>query len=309
MFRRTYLGLEVCRDALRAIAVQRKGLGVSLLGGQTMKLSEGIVCPVVQEPNVLNPDAFIEGVRQVLLPLAKGEERIAVALPDSAGHVFILDIDTPFKNRSEGENIVRWKLKDLLPDHLTRLAVDYQVLEERESGSKRVLASVITEDVLTQYEELFLKAGFSPTLIDFHALNLYSCYRSIVDLGTDFILVGVAGNRLSMLAFENRLIDFYRVKLVSGGPERIFQEINRSMVGYRRSKVSFARSRVYLHTDWDQRDELFEAVRSAFERDIEVCPSPLSHLSSGSKLAISEAETSGMAAALGVAERMIQRVS
>ena len=309
MFRRTYLGLEICRDGMRAIAVQRKGLGTALLGGQTLKLSDGVLCPVVQEPNVLKPDAFVDALREVLMPLAQGEERVAVALPDAAGHVFILDLDTPFKNRNEGLEIVRWKLKDLLPDRLTKIAVDYQVLEERESGSKRVLASVIAQDVLTQYEELLIKAGFSPCLIDFHALTLYSAYRSIVDLGADFFLIGVDNSQLSMLAFENKMLDFYRIKGLVDGPEQVFQELNRSMVGYRRAHAAVSRSTVYLHTDWPQRDELCDAVRSAFERDIQLLPSPLSRLSSAGKLTISTAEANGMAVALGMAERMIQRVS
>lgn len=309
MFRRTYLGLEICRDGMRAIAVQRKGLGTALLGGQTLKLSEGVLCPVVQELNVLNPDAFVEAVQQVLMPLAKGEQRIAVALPDAAGHVFLLDLDTPFKNHSEGEEIVRWRLKDLLPDKLNKIAVDYQILEERESGSKRVLASVIGQDVLTQYEELFVKAGFAPCLIDFHALSLYTAYRSIVDMGTDFFLIGVDNSQLSMLVFENKLLEFYRIKSVVNDPEKIFQEINRSMVGYRRAHAAVSRSTVYLHTDWAQRDELCEAVRSAFEHDIQLFPSPLSRLSGSSKLAIAAPEASGMAVALGMAERMIQRVN
>ncbi|HEY5672980.1 MAG TPA: hypothetical protein VIR78_04705 [Malonomonas sp.] len=309
MFRRTYLGLEICRDGMRAIAVQRKGMGTALLGGQTLKLSDGVLCPVVQEPNVLKPDAFVEAVREVLMPLAHGEERIAVALPDAAGHVFLLELDTPFKNRSEGAEIVRWKLKDLLPDKLTRISVDYQVLEERESGSKRVLASVIAQDVLTQYEELLIKAGFAPCLIDFHAMTLYSAYRSIVDMGADYFLIGVDNRQLSILAFENKLLDFYRIKGVVNDPEQIFQEINRSMTGYRRAHAAASRSAVYLHTDWPQRDELCDAVRSAFDRDIQLLPSPLSRLNTTGKLTISAAEANGMAVALGMAERMIQRVS
>ncbi len=309
MFRRTYLGLEVRREGLRAIAIQRRGLGTALVGGQTLKLSEGVLCTVAQEPNILDVDAFVEAAREVLLPLSRREDRIAVALPDACGHIFLLDIDTPFKTRQEGEEIVRWRLKEVLPDAVSQIALDYQVLEERESGSRRVLVSVIAKEVLSQYEEVFAAAGFSAALLDFHALNLYSCYRSRIELGSDFVLVGVDGNQLSLLAFANRQLDFYRVKTVPKDPEKIFQEINRSIVGYRRAHASFSRSTIHLHSDWGELDELREAVHSAFERELELLPSPLSHLTSKAQLAISSAEACGMAAALGVAERMIQRVT
>lgn len=309
MFRRNYLGLEIHRAGLRAIAVQRCGASVSLIGGQTLEFSDGVLLPTVLKPNVREPEQFVEAVREVLLPLAKREKRVAVALPDIAGHIYLLDIDTPFKNHAEGLDIVRWQLKDLLPPQLTRYVADYQVLEERDSGGRKVLVSVLAEDVQIQYEELLAQAGFSAALIDFHALNLYNAYHERIELGSDFFLVGVDGNQLCMLAFENRLLDLCRAKTVSEDPERIFQEINRSMVGYRRSHGSLTRMKIYLHTNWQQTDDLLEAVCSAFERDVELLPSPLQALTESEKLNISAADANGMAAALGVAERMIQRVS
>lgn len=309
MLRRTYLGLEIHREGLRAIAVQRRGAGVALVGGQTLRFSEGVMLPTVLEPNVRKPDQFVAAVREVLVPLAKREKRIAVVLPDTAGHVFLLDIDSPFKNRAEGLDIVRWQLKSLLPSKLLRFVADYQVLEERESGSRRVLVSVLAEDVLTQYEELLAKAGFAASLVDFHALNLFNAYHSRIELGADFFLIGVDANQLCMLAFENHQLDFCRAKTVPADPERIFQELNRSMVGYRKTHASFFRSKVHLHTSWEHSEELVDAVRSAFEREVELLPSPLQQLAASQNLPISSVDASGMAAALGVAERMIQRVA
>lgn len=309
MFRRNYLGLEIRRDCLRAISVHRAGARVSLQGGQTLKLNSGVLRTLSQEPNISQPDAFIDAVREVMMPLAKGETRIAVALPDAVGHIFLLDIETPFKRKQEGEEIVRWHLKELLPGHFKRIALDFQVLEEKEGDKKRILASVAARDVLTQYEDILSQAGFSAAVIDFHSLNVYNAYRTRVDLGSDYIVISLDDSQLSMLAFENTKLDFYRVKTVSMAPERVFQEINRSMIGYRSSRSSFSRSSVFLHTNWEHTDELQDAVQSAFEREIEILRSPLHHLVNSDKLAIPPSEANSMAAALGIAERMIQRVS
>ncbi|WP_303720348.1 type IV pilus biogenesis protein PilM [Malonomonas rubra] len=309
MFHRNYLGLEITRDGLRAVAIQRRGSGVGLSGGQTLKFSDGILVPSVVEPNVRNPERFVDAVREVLLPLAKKEKRIAVALPNAAGHLYLLDIDTPFKSHSEGLDIVRWKLKELLPPKLNRYAVDFQVLEERESDGKRILASVLAENVLTQYEELLSQAGYSPGLIDFQTFNMYNAYHARIELGTDFFLVGVDGSQFSLLAFENRLLDLCRTKTITENPEQIFQEINRSMVGYRRSHGSMSRTKIHLHTNWSQPEDLQEAVQAAFEKDVELLPSPLKSLPGSQRLNVIDADAKGMATALGVAERMIQRVS
>lgn len=309
MLRRNYLGLEINQDGLRAIAIQRRGSGVSLLGGQTLRFSDGVLSATVMEPNVRKPEQFVDAVREVLMPLAKREKRIAVALPDAAGHVYLLNIDTPFKNHAEGLEIVRWQLKDVLPPNLGSYVADFQVLATRESGGRHILASVIAEDVLTQYEELLSAAGFAAALIDFHALNLYNAYHSRIELGNDFILIGLDGEHLSMLAFENHQLDLCRTKQVPLDAERIFQEINRTMVGYRRAHGSLTRMKVHLHTNWAQTDELMQAVRAAFDSDVELLPSPLQPLLGSQKLNIPETEARSMAAALGVAERMIQRVT
>ncbi|NOY12346.1 MAG: hypothetical protein GXP51_01225, partial [Deltaproteobacteria bacterium] len=270
MLRRNYLGLEISRGGLQAIALQRRGSGVALSGGQTLRFGEGVLLPTVLKANVRQPEQFVDAVREVLLPLAKREKRLAVALPDAAGHIFLLDIETPFKSHAEGLEIVRWQLKDLLPAQLLRSVIDYQVLERRESGNRRVLVSVLAEEVLRQYEDLLERAGFAAALVDFRALNLYNAYRSRIDLGAKFILVGVDDQQLCMLAFENHLLDFCRTKTVPQDPEKIFQELNRSMVGYRRAHPSFARSTVHLHTSWEQTDELLDAVHSAFEREVKL---------------------------------------
>ncbi len=309
MLRRNYLGLEIHREGLRAVAVQRRGSRVALIGGQTLNFKEGVLLPSVLQPNINKPEQFVNAVREVLLPLAKREKRLAVALPDAAGHVYLLNIDTPFKNHAEGLDIVRWQLKDLLPPKLTRYAADYQVIEERDSGGRRLLVSVIAEDVLHQYEELLTQAGFAAALVDFHAMSLYNAYRTKIELGSDFFLIGIDDNRLCMLAFENHLLDLCRSKTISEDPERIFHEINRSMVAYRRSHGTMSRTKVYLHSNWQQTDELMAAVGSAFERDVDLLPSPLQLLAGSQKLNISAADARGMAPALGVAERMIQRVA
>jgi len=308
VFFRNYLGMEIRGDGLRAVAARRAGGGVALLGGQTLDFSPGAVVPNVKTPNILKPEMFVECVREVLLPLAKGENRIAVALPDTVGQVFLLELDAPFTHHKEGEKILLWHLKDLLPEPM-KVSLSFQVLEKRDSGSQRLLVSAIARPVLEQYEELLVRAGFAPAVIDFQALNIFNAYRSRVELGSDFILVAVVGSQLSLLAFENLKLVFYRVKAVPRDVDRVFQELNRTMIGFRRAHGSLHRCMVYLQTDWEQTEPLREAVAAAFDQEPEILPTPLQKLANAKQLTLSAAGQQGMAAALGVAERLIQRVS
>ena len=308
MFRRTYLGLEIRADELRAIAVQRRRGGLALLGERTRRLNEGVLTLQAREPNILQPEPFMTAVREVLGPLTRRENRIAVALPDAVGHLFLLDLETPPGKQQEGEEMVRWRLKELLPAQFKRVALAYQVLEERDSGSKRVLVSTVAREILQQYEEELARAGFGAALIDFHSLNIYNAYRSRIDLGNDFVVVSVAGGQLSLLVFENRRLEFFRVKSMPSAIETIFHELDRSLLGYRQTHSGFGRYAVYLHSDWEQCEELRAAIQALFEKEVEVLPSPLHPLLNTEQLAIPSTTANGLAAALGVAERLIPRL-
>ena len=309
MLRRTYLGLEIHQQGLRAVAVQRQGKKIALVGGQTLALAETVLQSGFKQPNISQPELFIEAAKKLLTPLAKKDKRIAVALPDRCGQLFLLDLETPFKNRAEGVEIIRWRLKDLLPDKSNRVAIDYQVLEEKESGQKKILAAVITQEVLSQYESLLEQAGYAAAVVDFHSLALYNAYRTKIDLGRDFILIGVDGCQLSIMIFVNQTLNFCRRRQVNQEPRQIFQEISRSLVNYRNEQPAFNRLAVHLHSDWQNREELFAAVDSVFDQEVRWLVSPVSKLMNGHQLNFTGAEASGMAAALGVAERLLQRVT
>lgn len=308
MLRRTYLGVDIRQQGLRAVAVQRRGKKISLVGGDIQTLDPKVVRPDFLSPNVGDSERFVTAVKELLQPLAKGENRVSVALPDGSGKLFLLDIETPFKNRAEGEEIVRWQLKDMLPEKTHRFALDYQILEAKDSGHRRVLAAVIYRDVLEQYEALFEEAGFAATVIDFHVLSLYNAYRTKIDFGQDFILIGLDDNQFNLMVFINQRPSYYRSRQLEKEPEEVFSEINRSLASYRHQLSGFSRIPVYLHSDW-QEDELISAVDSAFDQSIQNLASPVHKLMNGHQLGFAGSQANSMAAALGAAERMIQRVA
>ncbi len=305
MLGRNFIGLEIRRQGLRAVSLKRRGRHRTLCGGQTLQFSEGVVSPTARELNVIDPEVFIDGIKEVLLPLAGREERVALCLPDASGHIFLLDIDTPFKNRQQGIDIIRWQLKEKLPDNYRTIEIDYQVLGTRESSSQLVLVSVIDKAIRNQYEELLTTAGFSVSLIDFQSLQIYNCYKSKVDMGNDFVFVALNQRQLNVLSVQNGMLDFHRSKAGMADPEAVFQEINRSLVTYRSEHNVYSRSTLFLQSDCEEQQNLSDAVASAFDREVQRLPSPLTTLAGQKNLTLSTAEAAGMAAAIGAAESLM----
>lgn len=304
MIRRTYLGLDVRAGELRSVALHRKGRGSSLAGGRIISLAPGVVSPSFREPNILNLRSFMDGLHEVLGPLAGREERIALSLPEPAGKILLTEVEAPFKTKDEGLEVLRWQLKSSLPFDPKDVRLDYQVLEKSDTGRQRLIVAMMSVQVLEQYEELITEAGYNPTVVDFHSLNLYNYYRPRLDLGENFILVGIEGGSLNFQFFQSRILVFHRVREVEASPGKVFREINLTLVGCREKYSGFRRAAVFLHNDWEERGPLLEALSSAFEREVVLLDPHLERLTSGS-LDLPSWQSRSLAAAIGAAERMM----
>jgi type IV pilus assembly protein PilM len=305
MIRRNFLSLDICDGLLRGVALRRQGnKTVVLSGARTAPLAETIWSASVQEANILDRSGFSAAVKAVLDPLSNGEDRISLSLPDSIGRFLLTEVDTAFKSRDEGIEIVKWQLKNSLPAEAKEIQLDYQVLEKTDTGRYRLAVSLILRRVLHQYEDVFAEVGYHPVIVDFHSLNIYNYYRSRLDLGDDFILVGVDGGLLGLQFFLSKIPCFHRHKRVSNDPQEIFNEINLSFAAVRERYPGYHRATVFLHTDWVERSALMEALTAVFERDVILLDPKVERLVV--KLGIL-GETNGrsLVAALGAAERLM----
>jgi type IV pilus assembly protein PilM len=306
VIRRTYLGLDIRTRELRTVALHRKGRSSSLAGGRIISLAEGVVAPSFREPNILNFRSFTDSLHEVLGPLAGREERIALSLPESAGRILLTEVETAFKTKEEGSEVLRWQLKSSVPFEPSDIRLDYQVLEKSDTGRQRLVVELISGKVLEQYEEVITEAGYNPTMVDFHSLNLYNYYRPRLDLGENFILVGIEGGTLSFQFFQSRTLAFHRVREVEANPGKVFRELNLTLVGCREKYSGFRRAAVFMHSDWEENGPLLEALTSAFERDVVLLDPHLERLTPAS-LDLPPWRSRSLAAAVGAAERMMWR--
>jgi type IV pilus assembly protein PilM len=304
VIRRTYLGLDVKAEELRTVALHRKGRGSSLTGGRIVSLAEGVVSPSFRELNILNLRSFMDALHEVLGPLAGREERIALSLPEPAGKIILTEVETAFKTKDEGLEVLRWQLKNSLPFDPKDVRLDYQILEKSDTGRQRLIVSLMSGKVLEQYEELITEAGYNSTVVDFHSLHLYNYYRPRLDLGENFILVGIEGSSLSFQFFQSRVLVFHRVREVEASPAKVFRELNLTMVGCREKYSGFRRATVFMHNDWEESEPLMEALTSAFEREVVLLNPHLERLTPGS-LDLPSWRSPCLAAAIGAAERMM----
>ncbi len=229
--------------------------GVASFSPGTIKFS-------LREKNIQDPHAFVAAIRDCHLRLLTPNKRTAVSLPDSAGRVMLMDVETRFKNREEGADVIRWKLKKNFPLDVNDTHLDYQILQEKDSGALSLLVAVISRQVINQYEDLFVEAGLEPDVIDFTTFNLYRLFLHRLEMAENAAFITFYGGVLTMLVFYAGILTFYRSKEISEGlreGNRVYSEINSSLLVYQGKYANHAIDKVFCMAV-DEDVETFRSV-------------------------------------------------
>jgi type IV pilus assembly protein PilM len=235
-FSKKALGIELCNDGARIVLVSGRKDAPSLTAVSEVSFPADTLRFSMREANVLNRTSFVTTMRELHLRLLSHARQVSLSLPDSTGRTILLDVETRFKSRDEGADIIRWKLKKNYPIDINDTHLDYQMIREKETGELSILVSLIAKPVIHQYEELLVEAGLEPNRIDFTTFNLYSLFSQRLELAENSMLVTCHGGAVGILIFNDGKLEFCRSKEVPGGiqePNRFFREINSSFLVFK----------------------------------------------------------------------------
>lgn len=300
---RVFVGVDIQPEGLYLAALQRNRPQTRLVGLRFESL-EGVIGVSSRQPNIRDARRFVEGLRRGVDALAGHEERIALSLPDRAGRIYLTEVDTLFKTHDEGVDILKWRLKSSLPAPPAQVKLDYQVIDKRDDGRQRCIVAAIAKPVLEQYEALVNEADRHAIKIDFHSLNLYNYYRPRLDLGEEFILVGLERSFLSIQYVFGSGLCYQRGRDFKVDPERAFQEINRTLVEAYELFPAMKRCAVFAHVDPDMDGDIDKLLLAAFEREVKCLDPSLKRFEGGGKTAGLQ-PVGSVIAALGAAERIM----
>ncbi len=254
MFNNHSVGMEISHDGISMVVLSGKHKLPKLHSFSTNTLSSEIMQFSFRDLNISNPSRFISIVRDTYAKLLTPAIRVSLSLPDSLGRIMLLNLETRFKNRQEGADLIRWKLKKNFPLDIDSVHLDYQVLRESEAGGTITLVSLISKQIVSQYEDLLNDSGLEPVYIDFTTFNLYRFFQKRLSFTDNSVFVSFFGGVLSFSAFFEGIIEFYRSKEISAGEfdaERIYREINNTMLVYRNSHPSRVPDELFCVTSLD----------------------------------------------------------
>jgi len=214
----TGYGLEVGHNVLRAAVVGGKAGSRHIVHLDSIPLAAGTMNESFTIPNIQDRQAFIDAVGKLSGRMGRHGRRVNVALPDYAGRVVMLDFETVPKKADDAANMIKWRLKKLMPFDIGQAVLRYQYLgefREKDGAAHRYVTALIKSDIVEQYEMALDEAGLKPGRMDlasFCVWNLYRDYLTRETGGKSFCILNVCCTKITVMVFEGGEIRFFRLK-------------------------------------------------------------------------------------------------
>jgi type IV pilus assembly protein PilM len=206
-----------------AFEISEAGLAAAGTGTRTEVVfhpfKPGAVSPSPIKENILDEDAFVQGVR-ALAASAAGRKRkdVALILPDNSARVVVLDFDAFPSDAKEQAPLVRFRLKRSVPFDVESAALSYWA--QPSTGKRReVVVAVAPLEIVSRYEAPFRAAGLTP------GLAVPSSLAALELLPVEGLVASakLAGHTLSVTVVGGGALKLVRcVELASGGLDDIF---------------------------------------------------------------------------------------
>jgi type IV pilus assembly protein PilM len=297
--KKPYLGIDITASTVRLAVLSSRGVTCSVLFSKTTDLPAGTVSESYTAPNIQDISSLAGLIRESLSGVPVSDvKRAALSLPDGVFRVQTLDFDELPSKPMDRERLIRWRLEKSAFD-ISDTVLRCQVLRQQDKGFS-VLACLVKKSVLSQYEEVLVKAGLEPWSVgisSFHALNFYSSYLS--KTSPVAALAQVSEDSFTTIIMDAGGARFYRYKEVKQGTAeeirgRLMREIDDSLHFYTHMDRSQQPEvgRLYLTGDAVMCRELAKGFKEKTSLDVEV-------LSPSAVISVVDGAGPELAAALG----------
>ncbi len=233
---------------------------------EVSSFSDEILKPSIKEPNIIKPASLGALLAESYQKLAMDIKRVSLSIPDTSGKVMIIEMDAPIKNKEEGVDQVKWKLKKSFPVDLSELHLDYHLLKVDDTGNSTLLVALASRKIINEYEELLLSISLEPSKIDFATFNQYRLFASRLEIDQHLAFIVCFRGSLTVMIFQDGTLDFFRSKFIStavNDPVRLYREVNSSLLVYSDSKGGLKPQRLFYYASPAERALLRSVIFEA----------------------------------------------
>jgi type IV pilus assembly protein PilM len=189
--RRPTIACEIAADRVLAGRAADSGRMVEIASAR--ELAPGTVVPDLMEANLHDGAAIRQAIAGALEGVGGRSRDVIAILPDSSVRVAFLDFETLPAKRDEAEAVVRFRLKKSLPFDPDNARISYHA--QTTAKGVQVVAAVVLNTVLEEYESAFRDAGYNPGVVMpsmLAALGAADAQRPTLVVKVDARTIGIA---------------------------------------------------------------------------------------------------------------------
>lgn len=260
------LGLEIHQHGFAWVLASGSSAAPVIERYEVGNTAADLLKPSFKEQNLLNAASLGAQLSESWLKLLTDTKRVSLSIPDLAGRVMMLELESPIKSKDEGVDQVKWKLKKSFPVELSELHLDYHLLKTSAEGVSTLLVAVAARNVITEYEELLLSLSLEPAQIDFAAFNLYRLFASRLEVSEQLAFLISYRGVLTVMMFQDGILDFHRSKYISAAfadPVRLYREVNSSLLVYSDSRGGRKPQKIFYYAPPAERPLLHSVIVEA----------------------------------------------
>ena len=175
--------------------------------------------------------------------------RATVVFPDAWARMLSIDFDTLPDTDAGAREMVRWKLKKLLPGVTSELAVAFREMPSGES--QRLLVAAAPADTIASIEQSFESLGVRVGRLSPASLALFEGTAPLLSdkAGGDYALLHRAAGSLSFLIARGSAPLFFRQRPAEEEPEAHAQELRLSLSYYEEKLRGPGLAAVFVHDE------------------------------------------------------------
>jgi Tfp pilus assembly PilM family ATPase len=220
-------GLKLGPTHAAWVDVSRHWWGRCRRRAQQIDLPPGLLRPSPGEPNITDEAALLERLRPLVASRARpwSLRPIVLILPDLCVRSRLLDVERIPARKAERDALIHWRLDKEAFFPMAGARVVSQMV-----GPKRVLAIVIREAVLEQYETVCRAAGLLAVDIDITGFRLCNLSMPLVPPQQTVAWLSLLDGAFSLVIFRDQSPVFIRTKIhVRSTPDAVLQDLQHSL--------------------------------------------------------------------------------
>jgi type IV pilus assembly protein PilM len=207
----------VLEIAATHVAAARWGRTIGQLVASAVEpLPEGAIVPSATQANIVNAGALSSSIRSVLARVPAEGQHVALLVPDPVIRVFILPFDTFPRRADEALQLLRWRLKKILPFDAEEAVISWRRQQNRE-GKPEIVTAVARQKIIREYEAAMEEHGVLAGVVQSSTLATLP----ILDTEDATLLARMGGRNLTTVIVRGETLCVYRSSELGTGTGRL----------------------------------------------------------------------------------------